>query len=47
MPQHGQIDKHSNQIFCGYWMNIEDWEEIHKYSPNVEEIGKTRKENGD
>ena len=34
MPQHGDYDKDKNQIYCGYWMSPEEWQEIHKYAPS-------------
>jgi tRNA G37 N-methylase Trm5 len=34
MPQHGDIEKETKRIFCGYWMTIEEWEDIHNYSPS-------------
>ncbi|GKS61465.1 MAG: hypothetical protein AB7P13_05505 [Candidatus Nitrosocosmicus sp.] len=40
MPQHGDYDKQTNQIYCGYWMSIEEWQEIHKYTPNLEGLEK-------
>lgn len=47
MPQHGEIDKRTNQIYCGYWMSLDEWEEIHKYSPNVEELVKKEEGNSE
>lgn len=37
MPQHGEIDNEKKLVYCGYWMTFEDWEDIHKYSPKVDE----------
>ena len=34
MPHHGDIDKDARKVYCGYWMNIEEWEDIHNYSIN-------------
>ncbi len=34
MPQHGDIEKGTKKIYCGYWMTIEEWEDIHNYSIN-------------
>jgi len=34
MPQHGDIENETKKIYCGYWMTIEEWEEIHNYSVN-------------
>lgn len=33
MPQHGDIEKETKKIYCGYWMTMEEWEDIHDYSP--------------
>lgn len=32
-PEHGQHDPQSGKWFCGYWMTIEEWEDVHDYSP--------------
>ena len=37
MPQHGEIDNEKKLIYCGYWMTFNEWEDIHKYSPNLDE----------
>jgi hypothetical protein len=34
MPEHGDIEKETKKIYCGYWMTIEEWEDIHNYSIN-------------
>jgi hypothetical protein len=34
MPHHGEIDNLSKKIYCGYWMTIEEWEDIHAYNLN-------------
>jgi tRNA G37 N-methylase Trm5 len=34
MPEHGDIEKETKKIFCGYWMTTEEWEDIHDYSPS-------------
>jgi hypothetical protein len=47
MPQHGDYDKNTNQIYCGYWMSLDDWEEIHKYTPNLDGFEKTEEESKD
>jgi len=44
MPQHGEIDKEKKLVYCGYWMTFEDWEDIHKYSPDVDESEDDEKE---
>jgi hypothetical protein len=31
MPQHGDIDKDSKKIYCGYWMTFEEWQTVHSY----------------
>lgn len=33
MPEHGQHDPQSQKWFCGYWMNIEEWDDVHDYAP--------------
>ena len=33
MPQHGFFDKGTQKWFCGYFMNKEEWVDIHDYSP--------------
>ena len=47
MPQHGEVDKSTNQIYCGSWMHRDEWEEIHKYSPTIEEFAQTKEDNND
>ena len=32
------MTKKTNQIYCGYWMSLDDWQEIHKYTPYLEGI---------
>jgi len=44
MPQHGEIDKEKKLVYCGYWMTFEDWEDIHKYNPNIDESEDDEKE---
>jgi hypothetical protein len=34
MPQHGDIDKDTKKMYCGYWMTIEEWQDIHSYWVN-------------
>lgn len=34
MPQHGETDNETKKIYCGYWMTVEEWEDIHDYSIN-------------
>jgi hypothetical protein len=34
MPQHGDIDKETKKIYCGYWMTVEEWQNIHSYWVN-------------
>ena len=40
MPQHGETDNETKKIYCGYWMTVKEWEDIHDYSinENYEEI---------
>ena len=40
MPQHGETDNETKKIYCGYWMTVEEWEDIHDYSVygNFEEL---------
>ena len=38
MPEHGDYDKQNKKIYCGYWMSPPEWEEIHKYSSQSEDI---------
>jgi hypothetical protein len=47
MPQHGDYDKITNQIYCGYWMSLDDWEEVHKYTPTLDGFEKTEEESKD
>jgi hypothetical protein len=32
MPRHGDVDRDKKKVYCGYWMTIEEWENIHNYS---------------
>jgi hypothetical protein len=34
MPHHGETDNETKKIYCGYWMTVEEWEDIHDYSIN-------------
>jgi hypothetical protein len=34
MPEHGQHDLQSQKWFCGYWMTLEEWEDVHDYAPH-------------
>ena len=27
-------EKETKKIYCGYWMTMEEWEDIHNYSPS-------------
>lgn len=38
MPEHGDYDKENGKIFCGYWMSLQEWEEIHKYALQSEDL---------
>ncbi len=33
MPEHGDYEPESMKWFCEYWMPIDDWYDIHDYSP--------------
>ena len=33
MPEHGDCEPESKKCFCEYWMPIDDWNDIHDYSP--------------
>lgn len=33
MPEHGEFDNKTNQWFCSYWQNKQEWYEIHNYLP--------------
>ena len=35
MPEHGQHDEQAQKWFCGYWMTVEEWEDVHDYAPFV------------
>jgi hypothetical protein len=34
MPQHGETDNETKKAYCGYWMTVKEWEDIHDYSIN-------------
>ncbi len=34
MPHHGETNNETKTIYCGYWMTIEEWEDIHSYDIN-------------
>ena len=34
MPQHGDHDQDSNRWYCEYWMSLQEWNEVHHYSPS-------------
>jgi hypothetical protein len=34
MPEHGEFDAASSRWFCGFWMDSDEWNEIHDYSPS-------------
>jgi hypothetical protein len=38
MPVHGDYDKENDKVFCGYWMSPIEWEEIHKYQHQSEDM---------
>jgi hypothetical protein len=31
--EHGQHDPQADRWFCGYWMTLEEWEDVHDYAP--------------
>lgn len=31
--EHGQHDPQADKWFCGYWMTLEEWEDVHDYAP--------------
>jgi len=33
MSQHGDYDQQQQKWYCGYWMNQEEWLDIHDYVP--------------
>jgi len=33
MPQHGDYDSNSQLWYCQYWMDQEEWYDIHDYAP--------------
>lgn len=35
MPEHGEYDSHAKKWYCGYWMNEEEWFDIHDYALSV------------
>ena len=38
MPEHGDYNPASKQWYCSYWMNKDEWMDIHRYStPNIPE----------
>ena len=34
MPQHGDYDQDSKRWYCEYWMSLQEWNEVHHYSPS-------------
>jgi hypothetical protein len=34
MPQHGDYDQDSKKWYCEYWMSLQEWNEVHYYSPS-------------
>ncbi len=32
MPSHGDYDERTSRWYCSYWMNKEEWLDIHDYS---------------
>lgn len=35
MPEHGDYDLQVKKWYCGYWMNEEEWFDIHDYVPSI------------
>jgi hypothetical protein len=33
MPEHGDYNSQAQKWYCGYWMNEEEWFDIHDYAP--------------
>ncbi len=33
MPEHGDFDPGAKKWYCSYWMDFEEWEDVHDYSP--------------
>ncbi len=33
MPEHGDYDSQTRKWYCGYWMDEEEWLDIHDYAP--------------
>ena len=38
MPEHGEYDREKNMFYCSYWMNHDEWEEVHKYTPQSDDL---------
>jgi hypothetical protein len=34
MPQHGDYDQGSKRWYCECWMSLQEWNEVHHYSPS-------------
>jgi hypothetical protein len=34
MPQHGEYDQDSKKWYCEYWMSLQEWNQVHYYSPS-------------
>jgi hypothetical protein len=33
MPQHGDFDSVSQKWYCRYWMDLNEWYDVHDYAP--------------
>jgi hypothetical protein len=31
MPEHGEFDPKTKRWFCNYWMNKQEWMDVHHY----------------
>jgi hypothetical protein len=34
MPEHGEYDQDSKKWYCEYWMSLQEWSQVHYYSPS-------------
>jgi hypothetical protein len=47
MQQHGDYDQESNRWYCKYWMHLQEWNEVHHYSPPNTVVEEKEDENND
>lgn len=33
MPEHGDYNSASQKWYCNYWMTLQQWKDIHDYTP--------------